>query len=85
MLVLAPVPHSRLYLIFEKYFEELFKDLNCEFVRYDDADLNTRRYFYDWKEWQQDLSNVSVTSFEDEPVYGGRRLWVVKKQLSNDQ
>ena len=47
--------------------------------RHDDPALNTRRYFYDWVAEDVALSDITVSSFEDEAIYGGRRFWVIKK------
>lgn len=68
-----------------KRIENCLTRLGCSFRRYDDTDLNTRRYFYDWQVKEQNLTGLSVKSFEDLPVYGGRRFWVIKKLSSTDQ
>lgn len=59
--------------------EDCLTKLGVTYTRHDDATMNTRRYIYDWVASDQDLSNVSASSFEDLPLYGGRRFWVITR------
>jgi SAM-dependent methyltransferase len=62
--------------------ENYINDLGYHFKRFDDIDLNTKRYKYDWVVSDPDLSNIQIKSFEDKPLYGGRRFWWITKPPS---
>ncbi len=57
--------------------ENHITSLGYKFVRFDDASLNTNWFKYDWSVTNPDLSNVTVSSYEDKPLFGGRRFWLV--------
>jgi 2-polyprenyl-3-methyl-5-hydroxy-6-metoxy-1,4-benzoquinol methylase len=68
--------------------EKQLKELNCQFQRYDDIDLdmpNRRLYQYSWLVTGKISGYETSLTFEDRPLYGGRRLWLVKKLNANDQ
>lgn len=52
--------------------------LKCKFQRHDDPSLNTNHYKYDWTAEPNNLEGIEVKSFEDAPLYGGRRFWVIE-------
>lgn len=52
--------------------------LGCKFKRHDDPELNTNHYKYDWIAERNELEGIEVKSFEDAPLYGGRRFWVIE-------
>lgn len=57
--------------------ENHLQGLNCTLRRFDDEDLNTNWFNYTWKTSNPDLSNIAISSYEDKPLYGGRRFWLV--------
>lgn len=66
--------------------ERVIEELGYEWIRFDDADLNLpnrRLYQYDWTVSNNIAGYETATSFEDKPLYGGRRLWLIKKSFSN--
>lgn len=59
-----------------------------EWMRFDDADLsmpNRRLYQYDWEVTHAIAGYETAQTFEDAPLYGGRRFWLIKKSFANDQ
>lgn len=62
--------------------ENHIKQLGCSFQRFDDDKLNTRYFKYDWTVSDPDLSDIHVTSYEDKPLYGGRRFWLITNSPS---
>lgn len=60
--------------------ERVLDELGCKFNRYDDADLSTpgrKLYQYDWIVTNNIEGYENAKSFEDKPLYGGRRFWLV--------
>jgi len=49
--------------------------------RYDDADLNDKKSFFDWQAPDLDLMPFvnDVTQFRDPKIYGGRRFWIISQ------
>jgi SAM-dependent methyltransferase len=65
-----------------KSIESWLSELDCSYTRFDDSDLNTKWFNYDWVVTNPDLSNIVVKTFEDKPLYGGRRFWLINKSPS---
>ncbi len=67
--------------------EKKLKELNCYYQRFDDEDLdlpNRRLYQYSWKVTNKIQGYEKSKTFEDLPLYGGRRLWLVRKLDASD-
>jgi hypothetical protein len=69
------------------HVERVIEELGYEWMRFDDPDLNTpnkRLYQYDWAVSNNIAGYEQAQSFEDKPLYGGRRFWLIKKSFAND-
>ena len=70
-------------LVSSKNIENVFDKEGARYTRYDDADINIgiRRFNYDWKEDQREpvIENNIISSWWDNPHYGGRRFWIAHK------
>lgn len=65
--------------------ERVLTNLGCTFTRYDDEDLsipNKRLYQYHWSVTNNIGGYETAKSFEDKPLYGGRRFWLVNSAPS---
>jgi 2-polyprenyl-3-methyl-5-hydroxy-6-metoxy-1,4-benzoquinol methylase len=69
------------------HVERVIEELGYEWMRFDDPDLNTpnkRLYQYDWTVSNNIAGYEQAQSFEDKPLYGGRRFWLIKKSFASD-
>lgn len=57
--------------------ENYITSLGYTFTRFDDDSLNTNWFKYDWQVSNPDLSSINVSSYEDKPLFGGRRFWLI--------
>lgn len=65
--------------------ERVLTKLGCKFTRYDDEDLsipNKRLYQYHWTASNNIQGYETANTFEDRPLYGGRRFWLVNSAPS---
>lgn len=65
--------------------ERVLNDIGCTFVRYDDEDLSTpnkKLYQYHWTVSNNIQGYETAKTFEDKPLYGGRRFWLVNSPPS---
>jgi hypothetical protein len=68
--------------------ERKLRGLGCEYQRFDHPDLDMPRrrlYQYSWLVTDDIDGYETAVTFEDRPLYGGRRLWLVKKLGASDQ
>lgn len=61
----------------------ILKSLNVEYTRYDDADLNTQIFKYDWDNlYKHNIKEpIIIDSWFNSSYYGGRRFWIIKNNI----
>lgn len=59
--------------------EKVISSSGAQYTRYDDADLNDKKSFFDWQAQDVDLMPIAknITQFRDPKIYGGRRFWII--------
>ena len=71
-------------LVSAQKIENIFKDNNCKFVRFDHKSLNTDGFIYDWQETNQSSQckkNMIINHWADKKYCGGRRFWIAKSKV----
>jgi len=68
-------------LVSATVIENALKQLNVDYKRFDDVNLNTGGYKYDWKPGYKAFDipkeDINIVAYNDKPIYGGRRFWLI--------